>query len=111
MNRFFWNLRYPDAASFPGMILWAGSITGPRVAPGKYQVRLTVDGKSQTQSFEVKKDPRLATTPDDYAKQLALALQIRDKLTETNDAVIRIREVRKQLDEYARRDDKVPAWM
>jgi len=106
MNRFVWNLRYPDATSFPGMILWAGSLTGPRVPPGTYTVRLTVDGKQQTQTFEVKKDPRLTTTPEEYTKQVTLALQIRDKLSDTNEGVIRIREVRKQLDEYARRDDK-----
>ncbi|MGD0871707.1 MAG: glycosyl hydrolase [Bryobacteraceae bacterium] len=106
MNRFVWNLRYPDAASFPGMILWAGSLTGPRVPPGTYTVRLTVDGKTQSQTFEVKKDPRLTTTPEEYTKQVTLALQIRDKLSDTNEGVIRIREVRKQLDEYARRDDQ-----
>ena len=62
--------------------------------------------RRQTQSFEVKKDPRLTTTPEEYAKQLSLALQVRDKLSETNEAVIRIREVRKQLEEYTKRDDK-----
>ena len=72
MNRFVWNLRYPDATTFPGLIMWAGVPPGPRVSPGKYPVRLTVDGKPQTQSFEVKKDPRLETTPDEYAKQLSL---------------------------------------
>ncbi len=106
MNKFVWNLRYPDATSFPGLIMWAGSVTGPRVAPGKYQVRLTVGGKSQTQPFEVLKDPRLSTTPEDYAKQVTLALQIRDKLSETNQGVIRIREVRKQLEDYTKRSDK-----
>jgi hypothetical protein len=106
MNRFVWNLRFPDATSFPGLIMWAGSVTGPRVAPGKYQVRLTVDGKSQTQPFEVMKDPRLTTTPEEYTKQVTLALQLRDKLSETNQGVIRIREVRKQLEEYGKRDDK-----
>ncbi len=25
LNRFVWNLRYPDATSFPGLIMWAGS--------------------------------------------------------------------------------------
>jgi len=106
MNRFVWNLRYADATTFPGLIMWAGSVTGPRVSPGSYQVRLTVDGKSQTQPFEVKKDPRLQTTPEDYAKQLSLSLQLRDKLSETNEGVIKIRELRKQLDEYAKRSDQ-----
>jgi photosystem II stability/assembly factor-like uncharacterized protein len=106
LNRFVWNLRYPDATTFPGLIMWAGSVTGPVAAPGKYQVRLTVDGKSQTQSFTVNKDPRLDTTPEDYAKQLTLALQVRDKLSAANGAVVRIREVRKQLDEFAKRDNQ-----
>jgi hypothetical protein len=86
--------------------MWAGSVTGPRVSPGRFQVRLTVDGKSRTQSFEVKKDPRLATTPAEFASQLELALQLRDKLSETNEGVIKIREARKQLEEYAMRDSK-----
>jgi Sortilin, neurotensin receptor 3, len=106
MNRFVWNLRYPDATTFPGLIMWAGSVTGPRVSPGSYQVRLTVNGKSQTESFLVKKDPRLTTTPEDYTKQLTLALQVRDKLSAANEGVIRIREIRKQLEPYAARSDK-----
>jgi len=106
VNHFVWNLRYPDATTFPGLIMWAGDVTGPRVAPGTYTVRLTVDGKSQTQTFAVKKDPRLATTPEDYASQLSLALQLRDKLSQTNQAVIRIRAVRRQLEQYTGREDK-----
>jgi hypothetical protein len=106
LNRYTWNLRYADATTFPGMILWAGSTTGPRIAPGKYTVKLTVDGQTQSQTFEVKKDPRLDTTADDYARQLSLSLQVRDKLTETNDAVVRIRALRRQLEEYEKRDSK-----
>ena len=45
VNTFLWNMRYPDASSFPGMILWAASVTGPLVPPGTYKVRMTVDGK------------------------------------------------------------------
>ena len=103
LNRFVWDLRYPDATKFPNLIMWAGSVRGPAVVPGKYQVRLTADGKSQTQTFEVKKDPRLSTTPEDYARQLELAMQIHKKLSETNAAVIEIREIRRQLDQYAER--------
>ncbi len=106
MNRFVWNLRYADATTFPGLIMWAGSVTGPRVSPGTYRVRLTVNGKPQMQPFQVSKDPRLETTPEEYGKQLTLALQIRDKLSETNQGIIRIREVRKQLEPYAGRSDK-----
>jgi photosystem II stability/assembly factor-like uncharacterized protein len=109
LNRFVWDLRYPDATTFPGLIMWAGNIRGPVIVPGNYKVRLTANGKSETQNFLVKKDPRLSTTPEAYARQLEVALQIHNKLTQSNDAVIRIRDIRKQLDEYAERvkDKKV----
>ncbi len=109
LNRFVWDMRYPDATKFAGMIFWAGTVRGPLVTPGTYQVRLTVNGKSQTKNFEVKKDPRLTTTPEEFASQLALALQIRDKLTIVNDDIIHIRDIRKQLDGYIERvkDQKV----
>ncbi len=109
MNKFVWNMRYPDATTFPGIIMWAAGVQGPRVSPGHYQVKITADGKTQTAAFDVKADPRLATTPEEYAKQLSLALQLRDKLSETNAAVVRIREVRRQLEEFSKRDDKTVA--
>jgi hypothetical protein len=103
LNRFMWDLRYPDAAKFPGMILWAGSVRGPIVVPGQYTAKLTVDGKTQSQSFEVTKDPRIGTTPQEFARQLEVATQVLNKLSATNQAVIDIRDMRKQLDEYADR--------
>ena len=109
LNRFVWDLRYADATRFPGLIMWAGSTSGPRAAPGTYQVKLTVDGKSMTQSFEVKKDPRLETTPADFAKQLDLLLKIRDKFSETSEAVMQIRDARKQIDEITNRMKDQPS--
>jgi hypothetical protein len=100
MNRFVWDLHYPDATTFANLIMWAGSTRGPLVIPGNYQVRLTVNGKPQTQTFAIVKDPRAKTTPEEFNRQLALALQIRDKLSQTNQAVIDIREAKKQLGEY-----------
>ena len=103
LNRFVWDMRYAEAARFPGMILWAGETRGPKVAPGTYQVKLTVDGKTYTQNLEVKADPRLTISPADYAKQLELGLKIRDKLTETHNAIIQIRDVRKQVEDLLKR--------
>ena len=103
LNRFVWDLRHPDATAFPGMILWAGTVRGPSVIPGKYTVRLTVDGKSQSQSFEVKKDPRIATTMPEFQSQLSLEIQIRDKLSRTHQAILDIRDVRKQIEDLSAR--------
>jgi hypothetical protein len=97
LNRFVWDMRYPDASRFPGLILWGGGLQGPIVVPGTYQVKLTAGGVSSTRSFEVRKDPRLATTQEDYELRFALHMKIRDKLTETHEAIVRIRDVRDQL--------------
>ncbi|MBV8809123.1 MAG: hypothetical protein JO033_10650 [Acidobacteriaceae bacterium] len=103
LNRFEWDLRYPDATTFPGIILWAGGVRGPLVTPGTYEVRLLVTGKSLSQKFEIRKDPRLQTTPEQFAAQLELELQVRDKLSQANQGVIDIRAVRKQIDELTDR--------
>lgn len=103
LNRFVWDMRYSEAVRFPGMILWAGQTQGPRIVPGNYQVKLTVDGQTLTETFTVKSDPRLTLSGADYAKQLDLSLKIRDKLTETHNAIIQIRDLKKQVDDLVKR--------
>jgi DNA-binding FrmR family transcriptional regulator len=98
LNRFVWNFRTFDATSFPGIILWAGSTQGPRVPPGQYEVRLTVNGQTLSQSCAVRKDPRINTTSEDFAKQYELGLKMRDKVTDMHKAILRIREIRGQLE-------------
>lgn len=103
LNRFSWDLRYTEATTFPGMILWAGNTAGPRAVPGNYQVKLTVDGKTLTETFELRKDPRVSTTQEEFQKQFDLLTKIRDKFSETSEAIISIRDVRRQVNEYAAR--------
>ncbi|HTP13675.1 MAG TPA: glycosyl hydrolase, partial [Bacteroidota bacterium] len=109
LNRFVWNMRYPDATSVPGAVMWSGGVRGPLVAPGKYQVRLTFGKENRTESFEIKKDPRLSTTQADFQKQLDLLLKVRDKLTELDEAVIAIRDIRKQTNDEVQKLGKLPA--
>lgn len=101
LNRFVWDLRHTDAVKFPGMILWAASTRGPQVVPGTYTIEVSADGHTETQTAVVKPDPRVSSTPEDYSKQLELALQVRDRFSAANQAVIDIRAAKKQLDTYA----------
>lgn len=103
LNRFEWDLRYPDATTFPGIVLWDGSVQGPQIVPGSYQVRLTAAGQTLTEKFEVKGDPRVATTPEQYNAQLELEMQIQHKLSQANEAVVEIRAARKQIDQLTAR--------
>jgi hypothetical protein len=98
MNSVIWNLRYPGATSFPGMILWGGSVGGPLGAPGTYQVRMTADGKTETQPLIVRRNPLFTDVTDaDLQAQFDLAIQIRDKTSEANNAVIQIRSIKSQV--------------
>jgi hypothetical protein len=103
LNRFAWDLRYPDAVRFPGLIMWAGQTQGPKAVPGTYQVKLTVDGKTETQTLVVKKDPRIETSNEEFAKQFDLLIQIRDKLSQMHRSILEIRDARKQIDDIAKR--------
>ncbi|HUI54210.1 MAG TPA: hypothetical protein VLY04_04525 [Bryobacteraceae bacterium] len=100
LNRFTWDLRYAPSKTFEGMVLWSGNTQGPIAVPGTYQVRLTASGKTLTEKFEVEKDPRLDNvTIADLTEQFTLAMKIRDELTQADEIVILIRELKKQMDD------------
>jgi hypothetical protein len=100
MNRFTWDMRYPNAREFPGLILWSGSTRGPQAPPGRYTVKLTAGGVTKTQEFLIRRNEAVtAVTDADLQAQFALARQISEKLTAANDAVIRIREIKAKIAE------------
>jgi len=113
MNRFVWNMRYPDVRKLTEDASEAG-IPGPLVPPGSYQVQLTVGDQTYTQSFELRKDPRVAATEADFAAQFDLLMQIREKLSETHAAINQLRYIRQQVEDWARRaanqPDQQAAW-
>jgi photosystem II stability/assembly factor-like uncharacterized protein len=97
-NTVTWDLRYDPATSFPGMVLWGGGVQGPLGAPGAYQVKLTADGRTQTQTLRVRRNPLYKDVTDaDLQAQFDLAIQIRDKTSEANNAVIQIRNLKTQI--------------
>ncbi|MEL7146742.1 MAG: glycosyl hydrolase, partial [Bacteroidota bacterium] len=96
-NSFLWNMRYPDAEGFDGLIMWSGGLTGPKAVPGTYFATLTVNGQSQKVDFEILKDPRSTATLADIQAQFDFLISVRDKLTETHQTIKEIREVRKQM--------------
>ncbi len=103
INRFIWNLRYAAARKVPDDKTTEDRMIGPLAPPGTYQVRLTRGDESHTQTFEIIKDPRVAATREDFDAQFNLLLNIRDKLSETHDAINSLRSVRQQVDEWVQR--------
>ncbi len=98
MNRFTWDMRYPGARDFPGLIMWAGSTRGPQAPPGRYTVKLTAGGATKSQDFEIHRNEAVKTVTDaDLQEQFRLARQINQKVTEANEAVLRIRSLKDQI--------------
>lgn len=99
LNRFEWDMRYPDAKGIKGRTyLMGGSLRGPVAVPGTYQVKITVGGESMTKPLEIKKDPRIGASQKDLQKQFDLLIQIRDRLSEAHDAVNQILELKEEID-------------
>ena len=76
-----------------------GAQVGPIVAPGKYTLRLTVNGQAFTQPLTILKDPHASSTDADINASVKTLLRIRDDITHTSDMVNRIEWMRKQLDD------------
>jgi photosystem II stability/assembly factor-like uncharacterized protein len=98
MNRFTWDMRYPNAVDFPGMIMWAASTRGPAAPPGKYEVRVTAAGVTKRQDFEIRRNAAVPGVTDaDLAAQFALAMRISARVSDANRAVVRIRSLKEQI--------------
>lgn len=99
MNRFVWNMRYPDAERVPGAVLWGGSGRGPVAPPGQYEVRLSIGEKTQIRNWEWRKDPRIDASQADLDRQFDFLIQIRDKFSKVNRGIITLRSMRSQIQE------------
>ncbi len=107
LNRVAVALAYPPA---PAVLdhYHMGSTAVP-LAPGGYEIRLAVGGEIvATAPLDVRADPRAHATPEDYAAQTALLLEIRDVFGRLQAMVARLRRARAGLAALAARADGLP---
>jgi len=113
LNRLYWDLRDEPSAEVRLLTspLYAEHIVaGPtgRVAPGTsrlsilmppgtYTVKLTVDGASQSQPLEVRKDPNSGGTEAEIVEQTRLLAGLKQELNDAAAAVQRLETVRLQV--------------
>lgn len=110
LNSFQWDLRAHPPTQLPGNInIWGGATGGYRVAPGKYQVRLTVGSTTQTQPFEVRGDPRVTSSPAEIAAKDSLARALSARVGEIHDALLALRDVRTQVKSFVDHAKNSPA--
>jgi photosystem II stability/assembly factor-like uncharacterized protein len=69
-QRFVWDMHYKpldESASYPISATYmdtAPDATSPWVLAGNYTAKMTVNGKTYTQTFTIKQDPRVKTSPE-----------------------------------------------
>ena len=106
LNTISWDMRYKGAKKFEGLVMWWATMEGPKAVPGNYKVKMTVNGQlEQEQTFVLNADPRSPTTQEEYLDQFKFLLEVRDKLSETHQAIIDIRKVRKQIESVTSNTD------
>jgi photosystem II stability/assembly factor-like uncharacterized protein len=98
LHRFVWDLHHERPAvagfSYPIAAIYMNTPATPlgtMAAPGKYSVRLTVDGKAQTQPLVVKMDPRVKATAADLKLQYDTSRAIDASLRRTAAALTDMR--------------------
>ncbi len=99
-NQFIWNMIYDGAQRFSGMILWAGSLRGPKAVPGNYKISLNVNGDVLNQPFTILADPRAEGTLDDMKKQFVFIKDINKTLDNTHKSIKKIRKINEKLDAF-----------
>ncbi|HWQ12414.1 MAG TPA: glycosyl hydrolase [Roseiflexaceae bacterium] len=108
-NRFVWNMRTADAPRVEGKDPPSEmAVAGPVIPPGRYQVTLTVDGQEHTQEFELVKNPAVPASLEDLQAQYELGAQLHRTIGETITAINRMRDLRAQLDGWAKRAEALP---
>jgi len=113
LNKFVWDLRRDPIKRMPNYYLFGyqDGTTLPKAIPGKYELRMTVDGKTQTAPFEITLDPRVKTSLADLQKQNDLILAIRGEIERVFATERQIHDLRNQIKSLQERLPKSAALL
>jgi hypothetical protein len=75
---------------------------GPIAAPGKYTVKMTVDGQSYTQPLEILRPPDSHGSDADLQSSVKLQLKVRDDITVVSDMTNQLEWMRRQLEDQGK---------
>lgn len=102
-----WNLMYDPADADESFPLW-GWNAGPLAVPGQYSVALKVGDAELKHEFEIRPDPRLETTAEQYAAQQQMMFDLREDVDQVWDMVRSLRSIRGQTSSVINRVDGYP---
>jgi photosystem II stability/assembly factor-like uncharacterized protein len=100
MHRFIWDLVCCQTSAGPQEAEEDdehGATRAPRVVPGMYEVRLTVDGKTRMQPLKLVMDPRSMATAEELERQYQLSRQMFAEILVARHALAEIHVVQTKL--------------
>jgi photosystem II stability/assembly factor-like uncharacterized protein len=97
LNRFTWDFRTAPLTEVPNVVIYGADYRGHRVAPGKYQARLSLKTTSAETEIEILPDPKVNATPGDWANQQMYLQRSEETINAIHHAVNSMREVQKQI--------------
>jgi hypothetical protein len=104
VNRFTWDMRFPDAHGIQGGTLLAGgNLRGPLAVPGTYRVTLRVGDQTFTEAAQIRKTPRSDSPQEDIESQFDFLLGVRDRLSEIHDTINTVRSAQKEISDSVAR--------
>ena len=110
LNTLTWNLRRAMPTRVGNVLLFgAPGDGGARVSPGTYAVRLTVGNTVLTQPLVVKQDPRLDAPAAVIAERDSVANLLAQRITDIHESVLRLRDVKAQVQGYITRAKETTA--
>ena len=110
LNSMSWNLRRAAPTRLGSVLLFgAPGDGGARVAAGKYSVRLTMGTTVRTQPLEVLQDPRINEPPSVIAERDSIANLLSHRIGEIHEAVLRVRDLRTQVQGFVTRAKELSA--
>ena len=96
MNKFVWDMRHNIVTPVPKR---PPTAIRPIVKPGTYQAQLTVDGVTETQSFNVIMDPRESYTQEDADVRYAFWMEMYDQVELSTQKVLAAIKIRDEVAE------------
>ena len=97
LNKWGWNMKHEDIGCINDVMVHAG-YDGPSVAPGKYTVRISAGGASDTATFRVANDPRSFATDAEVQDWADTLMRVKNTLHEVLQTLDRTRESRRQIE-------------
>lgn len=106
LNRLMWDNTFAPLDLAPGTILAYGYTDGPQAPTGQYSLRLTAAGKTETQKFNITKDPRWTASDADLQAQFDLTIKVYDEFNRVHHTIRKLRTIRQQSNELVDRAEK-----